>query len=141
MHRPFYFWCQKVLPLVYDQSLSYYEVLCKLVEGLNGLLKEIDQMQEDLERIPVIEQAISEMQQEIEKIKTGEYIENYIEALREWIDKNLLCLVGQQVKYVFFGLTDDGHFAAYIPQCWRFLDFCTPLDIKECYYGHLILRW
>ena len=28
----FRFWCQKVLPLVYDDSLSYYEVLCKIVK-------------------------------------------------------------------------------------------------------------
>lgn len=31
----FRFWCQKVLPLVYDDSLSYYEVLCKVVDYLN----------------------------------------------------------------------------------------------------------
>ena len=29
------FWCQSVLPLVYDNSLSYYEVLCKVVEILS----------------------------------------------------------------------------------------------------------
>lgn len=29
------FWCQKVLPLVYDDSLSYYELLCKVVKHLN----------------------------------------------------------------------------------------------------------
>lgn len=32
---PFRFWAQKVLPLVYDDSLSYYEVLCKVVAYLN----------------------------------------------------------------------------------------------------------
>lgn len=31
----FRFWCQKVIPLVYDDSLSYYEVLCKVVDYLN----------------------------------------------------------------------------------------------------------
>ena len=29
------FWCQKVLPLVYDESLSYYELLGKVVRHLN----------------------------------------------------------------------------------------------------------
>lgn len=29
------FWCQAVLPLVYDDSLSYYELLCKVVHKLN----------------------------------------------------------------------------------------------------------
>ena len=36
--KPFRFWCQKVLPLVYDDSLSYYELLCKVVDYINGLL-------------------------------------------------------------------------------------------------------
>lgn len=30
-------WCQKVLPLVYDDSLSYYELLCKVVAQLNQM--------------------------------------------------------------------------------------------------------
>ena len=34
----FRFWCQKVLPLVYDNSLSYYEVLCKVVDYINNLI-------------------------------------------------------------------------------------------------------
>ena len=35
----FRFWCQKVLPLVYDDSLSYYELLCKVVAYLNEVVK------------------------------------------------------------------------------------------------------
>ena len=34
---PFRFWCQKVLPLVYDDSLSYNELLCKVVDYLKSL--------------------------------------------------------------------------------------------------------
>ena len=36
---PLKFWCQKVLPLVYDDSLSYYEVLCKVSEKINELVE------------------------------------------------------------------------------------------------------
>lgn len=35
----FMFWCQKVLPLVYDDSLSYYEVLCKIKGKLNEVIQ------------------------------------------------------------------------------------------------------
>lgn len=31
----FKFWCQKVLPTAYDDSLSYYELLCRVVTKLN----------------------------------------------------------------------------------------------------------
>lgn len=37
--RPFHFWSQKVIPLVYDESLSYYEVLGKVVQKLNELIE------------------------------------------------------------------------------------------------------
>lgn len=36
----FRFWCQTVLPLVYDDSLSYYELLNKVVNYLNNLIKD-----------------------------------------------------------------------------------------------------
>lgn len=32
-------WCQKVLPLVYDESLSYYELLCKVTDILNRVIE------------------------------------------------------------------------------------------------------
>ena len=34
----FRFWAQKVIPLVYDDSLSYYEVLCKMRDKLNEVI-------------------------------------------------------------------------------------------------------
>lgn len=36
---PFKFWCHKVLPLVYDDSLSYYEFLCKIAKLVNDISK------------------------------------------------------------------------------------------------------
>ena len=44
--KPFKFWCQKVLPLVYDNSLSYYEVLCKVGNKLNEII-EVDNQQNE----------------------------------------------------------------------------------------------
>lgn len=36
---------QKVLPLVYDESLSYYEVLCKVVAKLNEVIDVVNRME------------------------------------------------------------------------------------------------
>lgn len=33
------FWCNKVIPLVYDEALSYYEVLCKVAHKINELVE------------------------------------------------------------------------------------------------------
>lgn len=40
----FRFWCQKVLPLVYDDSLSYYELLCKVINYLNNVIQNVDNL-------------------------------------------------------------------------------------------------
>lgn len=52
------FWCQKVLPLVYDDSLSYYELLNKVVlhlnqhtEDINALIDFYNTFAEDVEDI------------------------------------------------------------------------------------------
>ena len=42
--KPFRFWCQKVLPLVYDDSISYYELLNKVVHYLNNVIKDVSAM-------------------------------------------------------------------------------------------------
>ena len=44
--KTFRFWCQKVLPLVYDNSLSYYELLCKVVNYLNHVIEDINEIPE-----------------------------------------------------------------------------------------------
>lgn len=64
-YRPFIFWCQKVLPLVYDDSLSYYEVLCKLVHYLNQLMENMKLMGEDIE---ALQKQVNELE---------EYVKNY----------------------------------------------------------------
>lgn len=57
--EPVKFWCQKVLPLVYDNSLSYYEVLCKLVDYLNQVIDALNTQDEDLKQY--VDNAISNL--------------------------------------------------------------------------------
>lgn len=49
--NPFRFWCQKVLPLAYDDALSYYEVLCKLSEYLNEMLSNVEGLKDDVDNL------------------------------------------------------------------------------------------
>lgn len=46
--KPFRYWCQKVLPLVYDDSLSYYELLCKVVDYLNKTMEDVETLHGDV---------------------------------------------------------------------------------------------
>lgn len=56
--KHFRFWCQKVLPLVYDNSLSYYEVLCKVSAKLNELINNVNDIPEYIDA--KIEEAFDE---------------------------------------------------------------------------------
>lgn len=42
------FWCYKVIPLVYDDSLSYYELLCKVVDKMNEVITITNQIPDDV---------------------------------------------------------------------------------------------
>ena len=45
----FKWWCQHVLPLVYDDSLSYYEVLCKVTNYLNNAIADVATVETNLD--------------------------------------------------------------------------------------------
>lgn len=47
----FRFWCQKVLPLVYDDSLSYYELLNKMVVYLNNVIADVASVEGNVEAL------------------------------------------------------------------------------------------
>lgn len=127
----FKFWCQKVLPLVYDDSLSYYEVLCKIVKYINELID-----------------SDKEIVGEIDKLKAE------LATVQAWIDnfdyEPLLNTVKEMVqKYltgsVWFGITEDGYFVANIPNGWENIQFnTTGVDIDvplQPEYGHLVLSY
>ena len=48
---PLTFWCHKVIPLVYDNSLSYYETLCKVRHILNEVIKQLELTEEEIEAL------------------------------------------------------------------------------------------
>lgn len=143
--KSFKFWCQKVLPLVYDESLSYYEVLCKLVEYINTIIQNQDYFNVQLKEyglsIEQLKADVNLIKEELEKVKNGDYVSLYIDSIINWIDKNLQELVARIVKYVSFGLTKNGYFVAYIPPTWEFLQFDTIVDVNSELYGHLVLQW
>lgn len=73
---PFRFWCQKVLPLVYDNSLSYYEVLCKCADYINKLI----------EQDKVFSDEITTLQQDLSTIHAWVDIEFVVQQLQKYYD-------------------------------------------------------
>lgn len=48
---PLRFWTHKILPLVYEESLSYYEVLCKVAQKLNETIESVNLSTEEVTHI------------------------------------------------------------------------------------------
>ena len=129
----FRFWCQKVLPLVYDDSLSYYEVLCKVVNYINNLIDTNNQIIE----------YVDELKAELKVVQ--DWIDNFDTSYAESIIREYLA------NMIFVEISDAGYIIYYIPESWNDIQFnTTGLDITNDQlsddkhvanydYGHLVL--
>lgn len=122
----FRFWCQKVLPLVYEDSLSYYEVLCKIVDYINNMIENQ-----------------KEFSDELNKLKSE------LEVVKKWIADFDPCYIEEVVrKYlatmIFVEISDSGYIMYYIPERWEDIKFETTgldVDIPNTDFGRLVLSY
>lgn len=123
----FRYWCEKVIPLVYDDSLSYYEVLCKVVDYINKLITQDNVFIEELEQL---KSELTEVQKWIDSFDTS-YIEEVIKKMF--------------ATMIFVEISDSGYIIYYIPEQWKDITFnTTELDIQlpdYTTYGRLVLSY
>lgn len=126
----FRIWCYNVLPLVYDDSLSYYEILCKMVDYINNLI-ETDKLQTD---------EINKLKQEIQAVQN--WIDNFDTSFAENVIAQYLATM------IFVSISDAGYIIYNIPKNWESITFnTTGLDIEnnigvgDYDYGHLVLSY
>ena len=124
--KHFRFWCQKVLPLVYDDSLSYYEILCKVV---NYIINIIDNEKEITEEVDSLKAELKVVQ---------EWIANFDTSYAESIIKKYIATM------IFLEISDSGYILYFIPNTWEDINFNTTgkdiqIDGKE--YGRLVLSY
>ena len=79
--KPFRYWCQKVLPLVYDDSLSYYELLCKVVDYLNKTMEDVDTLHDDVDNLHT---AYTELETDMN---------NKYHSMTQWMNSSYTALV------------------------------------------------
>lgn len=124
--KHFKFWCQKILPLVYDDSLSYYEVLCKVVDYINKLIDDDNS---------IITQ-IEELKKELEIVQ--KWIADYDTSFAEQIIQKYLATM------IFVGISESGYIVYYIPEKWEDITFNTTgldVEIEDTEYGRLVLTY
>lgn len=109
----------------------------------------IKHIKEVMNRVSALEEWRIEHENEYQQLKdlydavmSGNFPPSIINAFNKWMRENALDLVGELVKMVFFGITQDGYFVAYIPESWEDIIFgTTGLDDfpQGIDYGHLTL--
>ena len=122
----FRFWCQKVLPLIYDDSLSYYEILCRIVKYINDIIGNEKEMTDEF----------LELKKEVEKVQ--EMLDNFDTAVIERIVREYLATM------IFVEISDAGYFIYYIPDSWDNIQFETSgldVELPDVEYGRLILSY
>lgn len=98
--KPFRYWCAKVLPLVYDDSLSYYELLGKVIESLNLTMEDVELLNDYFDGI--------EVQEEIDaKIDRMAADGSLTELLKPYIDSQINPALSQIPGYVSGWLEDN----------------------------------
>lgn len=104
---PFRFWAQKVIPLVYDESLSYYELLCKVIEYLNTTGIDFNELLENFN--------------EFSEDMTGKFddLSGEFDDLKEWTEHEFPEFVNDKLDE----MAEDGTLTALIAP---YLPFVTP---------------
>ena len=128
---------QKVLPAVYDNSLSYYEVLAKVQHSLNEVISSLANLNDWQEAQDAV---MLQLTQAVEDFINGGYKEDFDQFAQDWLNDNIQEALRKAAHMVFFGLTEDGYFVAYIPQDWSFV-FDTIMDYSNDNYGSLVIKY
>lgn len=137
---PFYGWTQftPALPEFYWDVYSSEQRIKKICCELHKLCEYANMLGEN---INIDHQLIDELQEQFQKFIDGEYDEYYEKVIYDWIQANFADIISTGIKQVFFGLTDDGHFCAYVPDSWRDITFDTGAVYGRSDYGRLILKF
>lgn len=129
----FKFWCQKVMPLVYDDSLSYYETLCKLSQKLNEVINAQNDLQDNVTQFEAqvnaeinrfeneTNQKITDFEtqtnNEINRFETDmtnkfqvlkDYVDSEIASMHSYIETQLPILTKEETDKLLNQWKDDG---------------------------------
>lgn len=119
----------------YDSDLGW---LIKSVKKLIECCEDMQQWRIDHEA------EYNQLKALYDAIMSGSFPSEVVTALNKWMAANGRDLVGELVKMVFFGITDDGYFVAYIPEYWDDIIFNTTgydINLPDFDFGHLVLSF
>lgn len=135
---PAFFPSAPVVPKLYYDALSPEQRIKKICEELHRLCDYANMLGIN---INLDREELARLQEEFQRFIDGAYDEYYENVLYEWIQEHFANLISAGVKQVYFGVTDDGYFCAYVPDSWSEIIFDTGAVYGRSDYGRLILQF
>ena len=128
------------IPKLYFNVKSQEQRIHAMCELINKLICYSDMLGD---KVSDDHDAIEELIEEFNKFKNSGFLDYYEKQLEAWINAHMADIISMYVKQVFFGLTLDGHFVAYIPEgsAWEDVIFDTGAVYDLDTYGRLILYY
>lgn len=84
---------------------------------------------------------IDELTEQFNKFMESGFNDYYAEQIKAWVNEHMQSIIEQAIKMVFFGLTQDGYFCAWIPNSWTGIMFDTVANYLDENYGCLVLKY
>lgn len=127
-----------VIPKFYyevDSQEQRIKIICWLIQELIDGLRANDELDATtIERVTALEKAF-------EEYKEHGFDDYYRAQIEQWFTDNAWTIYKLLATQVYFGLTSDGYFCAYVPDSWREIMFDTGMVYGSEEYGRLILRF
>ena len=114
-----------------QRILAICEQIHKLICFSDMLSDHVNINHEEIERLNAL----------FEQFMESGFDDYYAAQIEQWVNEHMQSIIEQAIKMVFFGLTDDGYFCAYIPKSWQGILFDTIMDYDNVNYGCLVLSY
>lgn len=119
----------------YDSDLGWLiKTVKQITELVSGLEEWKTQHEEEYDQLKALYDALM----------SGNFPPSIVDAFNKWAAANMPDLIQEMILTVWFGITDDGYFVAYIPESWQDIIFNTTgldITIPGYEYGRLVLSF
>lgn len=126
------------IPKLYWNVKSQEQRIHAICDLIDKLICYADYLGDNL---GITREELEELKSEFEEFKAHGFDEYYEQQVIAWINEHMEAIISASIHMVFFGLTQDGYFCAYIPESWHEIVFDTISDYENDNYGSLVLKY
>ena len=126
------------IPKMYWDVKSQEQRILTICKQLHKLICYADML---AEKINIDHADIVELQELFRQFQESGFDDYYATQVETWINSHLEYIYDHTIKQIYFGLTLDGYFVAYIPESWDDIIFDTIMNYSDPNYGCLTLSY